>query len=126
MNRRSFLYTAGAATLGVAVASCRAPSASDARALARPELLARLGEAPVRAIGASYRATRPAEGNADQLRRAILASRPVHARLFGASGPSLAEMVRDDFARGRTVVVDGWILSVTEARQCALFSLLAA
>jgi hypothetical protein len=34
--------------------------------------------------------------------------------------------VRDDFASGRTVVVDGWVLSAIEARQCALFSLASA
>jgi hypothetical protein len=38
----------------------------------------------------------------------------------------MSDLVRGDFAHGRTVIVDGWILSVTEARQCALFSLLAA
>jgi hypothetical protein len=31
---------------------------------------------------------------------------------------------KDDFEQGHTVVVNGWILSQTEARQCALFSLL--
>ena len=39
---------------------------------------------------------------------------------------SIAQQVRDDFAAGRTVVVDGWVLSATEARQCALFSLASA
>jgi len=36
----------------------------------------------------------------------------------------MEERVRADFAAGRVVVVRGWILSVTEARECALFSLL--
>jgi hypothetical protein len=35
----------------------------------------------------------------------------------------LEKKVRQDFQENKTVVVDGWILSVTEARQCALFSL---
>jgi hypothetical protein len=38
---------------------------------------------------------------------------------------SIAAMVRRDFDTGRTVLVNGWVLSATEARQCALFSLLA-
>jgi hypothetical protein len=33
--------------------------------------------------------------------------------------------VQRDFAAGRTVMLDGWVLAVTEARQCALFSLQA-
>jgi hypothetical protein len=36
---------------------------------------------------------------------------------------SIDDQIRDDFTAGRTVVVDGWVLSVTEARQAALFSL---
>lgn len=35
----------------------------------------------------------------------------------------MAEKVQADFENGETVVVRGWILSRTEARQCALFSL---
>lgn len=32
----------------------------------------------------------------------------------------VAAAVREDFAHGRTCLVDGWVLSVTEARLCAL------
>ena len=31
--------------------------------------------------------------------------------------------IKDDFDGARTVLVDGWILSATEARQCALYSM---
>jgi len=41
------------------------------------------------------------------------------------NGPTDAQ-IRGDFAAGRTVVIDGWVLSVTEARQAALFSLTPA
>jgi hypothetical protein len=34
----------------------------------------------------------------------------------------MAKQVRADFAEGHTVIVDGWLLSTTEARQCALYS----
>lgn len=127
MDRRSFIRLAGATTLGVAAAAgCAGRSPSDARALARPELLVALGDAPVRAIGARYRAMTAGERDADALRDAIVSSRPFRARLVGAASPPIAEMIRDDFEHGRTVLVDGWLLSVTEARQCALYSLLAA
>jgi large subunit ribosomal protein L4 len=36
---------------------------------------------------------------------------------------SVDDKIRDDFAAGRTVLIDGWVLSLTEARQSALFSL---
>ena len=35
----------------------------------------------------------------------------------------LALSVEEDFMEDRTVVIDGWLLSITEARQCALLSL---
>ena len=35
----------------------------------------------------------------------------------------IEEFVQADFENGETVVVRGWVLSRTEARQCALFSL---
>ena len=38
-------------------------------------------------------------------------------------GNYLALSVEKDFKENRTVVVDGWLLSITEARQCALLSL---
>ena len=68
--------------------------------------------------------------DAPALRAAILAAFPWAERSWPsrallASRPQLAELVADDFARGPVVLVQGWVLSATEARQCALFSLLA-
>jgi hypothetical protein len=36
----------------------------------------------------------------------------------------LNNKVTEDFDKGNTILIEGWLLSVTEARQCALFSLL--
>ena len=126
MRRRDFIRRVGAAAAGVAVAGCADHAAYDTRALERPELLAALGANPVRAIGARYRAMTSDENDAGSLRDAIAASRPFASRFLGAADPTVAELIRADFVHGRTVVVDGWILSATEARQCALFSLLPA
>ena len=115
---------------GIAVSltagGCGVRSGYDANDLVRPDLLGALDAARVRALGSAYRAMVPAERGSRSLRAAILDARPWHARLTRAASPGLAELVRADFEAGRTVVVDGWILSVTEARQCALFSLLPA
>ncbi|MBK6965326.1 MAG: hypothetical protein IPH20_15680 [Bacteroidales bacterium] len=35
----------------------------------------------------------------------------------------LNQLIAEDFKNDRIVMLDGWLLSVTEARQCALFSL---
>ena len=113
MDRRQFLRVTavGAVTgLSVPVIGVGARGADDRtlRALAYPDLLGVLGAERVHAIGVRYREATPAERDAAALRAAI--------------GP--AALVARDFADSRTVLVDGWVLSVTEARQCALFSLL--
>src|SRR5215471_8828826 len=126
MNRRTFLRLTGATAIAIGTSNCAAGSDYDARSLAQPELLATLGAGPVRAIGARYRSVTPSERDADALRASILASRPMRARLLPGASPPIAALIRDDFEQGRTAVLDGWILSVTEARQCALFSLLSA
>lgn len=113
MDRRQFLRVTavGAATgLSVPVIGVGARGADDRtlRALAYPDLLGVLGAERVHAIGVRYREATPAERDADALRAAI----------------DPAALVARDFADSRTVLVDGWVLSITEARQCALFSLL--
>ncbi|HZF73375.1 MAG TPA: hypothetical protein VEZ51_08080 [Gemmatimonadaceae bacterium] len=124
VDRRRFLQLATLGIAGVADSACgRGDSRGDA-ALARPQLLAMLGPERVRQLGAHYRAARPSEGSADALRTAISNGHRIRIPLLGIG--SLDDQVRDDFAAGRTVRVDGWVLSVTEARQAALFSLTPA
>jgi hypothetical protein len=36
---------------------------------------------------------------------------------------AMDKKVQQDFEKGKIAIVDGWILSVTEARQCALYAL---
>ena len=98
----------------------------DSRELARPALLDDLGPQAVGEIGRRYRELVPAEHGASSLRAAILDSGREAGFLRGRRRPPLATLVADDFADGRVVLVNGWLLSATEARQCALFSLQAA
>jgi hypothetical protein len=129
MHRRSFLRLAalGAGATLAGAAGC-GPGADADRpetlgALARPELLDVLGPEQVRALGARYRELVPEERELPALRAALDAERPLVDRLLGRPAPAPAERVRRDFAEGRTVELEGWVLSRTEARQCALFSL---
>src|SRR5919202_5628493 len=125
LDRRRFLQlTAGGlaasfASLGSA-ACARDISPDDERALAQPALLEMLGAERVLGIGARYRATVPSENSRAALRAAIVQSRRRGFLLPWLPNRSIEQQVRDDFAAGRTVVVDGWVLSATEARQCAL------
>jgi len=123
MDRRQFLqFTAAGVVATVTATAC----GEDAHSLARPELLDMLGPDRARILGARYRQMVPSENDADALRAAIELGARSSPRRFGVLPPSVTDQVRRDFAEGRTVVVQGWVLSVTEARQCALFSLASA
>jgi len=114
IDRRQFLRLSAAGTAAVALVACARDDADDAR-LAQPALLAVLGADVVRDLGLRYRRETPSENDQARLRAAIGASHRTQA--------SLEELIKADFAEGRTVVVNGWLLSATEARQCALYSL---
>ena len=123
MDRRQFLqFSTAGVVAGLTAAAC----AGDADSLARPALLDMLGPARARALGARYRQMVPRENDADALRAAIQGGARSQLRRLWVPPPSVADQVRDDFAAGRTVVVNGWVLAVTEARQCALLSLAPA
>lgn len=120
MQRRRFLQVTAAGTIAAVTTWGCADNPGDARPIAHPALLDMLGAERTREIGTRYRATVPAEQTVGALRAAILSSqRRWHW------GKSVEAQVHDDFEAGRTVLVGGWVLSTTEARQCALYSLSA-
>ena len=120
LDRRRFLQVTA---IGVIAALAEPACADDRRdAIDHPQLLDLLGPERVRELGAHYRAATPNETTADSLRAAI---RNGHASRFPLPA-SRSSQIREDFESGRTVLVDGWVLSVTEARQAALFSLTSA
>ncbi len=124
IDRRHFCFATLAA---VAAAVTRPASGTDGDAayaphtLAHPDLLPVLGADTIREIGRRYREIAPVEHDAAALHAAVRATRASDGRRA-----PLAAVVTDDFASGRTVLVNGWVLAATEARQCALFSLLPA
>ena len=121
LDRRRFLQLSALGVIAAVADSACARSSDRADAAAdRPQLLAMLGPERVRQLGEHYRAANPSENRADALRAAISSGRGPRIPLLRKS---IDDQIRDDFEAGRTVLVDGWILSVTEARQAALFSL---
>ena len=123
MDRRRFIEkTAAGLVAGVSIWGC-ADNPDDARALAQPAVLEMLGAERTREIGTLYRAAVPQESTAAALRSAISSSRPSGIAL--SFRRPIDTQVHDDFEDGRTIIVGGWVLSQTEARQCALYSLSA-
>lgn len=134
MKRREFIGIAAAGAAGVVLPTPIRADASIASALSHPRLIEILhDERLVRALGRRYRDTVSGETDAGVISTAILSGLNVdpHSRVplpVDASRlrAQVDELVHRDFLAGRTVVLKGWILSVTEARQCALYSLLPA
>lgn len=80
-------------------------------------------------VGRAYLRTFPGEADAERLVSRLCASDPLkHRTLLNADLKRCVELLalthRQDFEKGRIVKVDGWILSETEARLCALATLL--
>jgi len=125
MDRRRFLHVAaGGAAVTLTTTSCAGDRGFELAALSETALLPALGGDEVRAVGRRYREMVPAESSVKALRTAILDTRPsVLQRALGREA-TVAALVDGDFAAAHVVVVNGWVLSVTEARQCALYSLL--
>ena len=128
MNRREFIGLLAAGAAGTAVPVAWGRDESLAHALARPRLLAIVHDPRIVGdLGRCYRKFQSLDNDADALVRAILGP-TVDSRWpqfpSAALDAHVEEQVQADFADGRTVTLNGWIVSVTEARQCALFSLL--
>ena len=123
-TRRAFLQRTLYAVVGVAVAGgCARDRPSFAAALAEPALLSALGATRVREIGLAYLRATPTESTAPALRSAIAQGARRQRRRPWSPDPSLDALIAADFTEGRVVFPAGWMLSVNEARQCALFAL---
>ena len=95
------------------------------KALAQPPFLSRLfDEHTIRLAGQSYLKQTPAENKKSKLVNLLMNMTPLAESSEAPLVRSYFEKkIQEDFAVGKTVIADGWILSVTEARQCALFEL---
>ena len=82
-----------------------------------------------RALGIRYVAATPSEADAPALRRLVLArlcdseaatntsARPINLR------QALRRKISEDFSAGDVIILDGWVMSRTECRVCALTAL---
>ena len=95
--------------------------------LAHPLLLSGIfDEATLRQIGETYRGQNPGEQAEEVLEQKIteqFADTPFEGVHLGQIESLINSAIKADFAENRTVLVNGWVLSQTEARQCALFSM---
>ena len=122
MKRRDFLLltTAGIATLVVPTAWYLRGSGKYERLLAQPQSLSLIWDTGMtHEMGIKYQDQFPDETNVRTLVRHLSAET---SGVDDALALSIARNIKKDFVTGNTIMLDGWILSKTEARQCALFS----
>jgi hypothetical protein len=127
MKRRTFILISGVSVISLGV-SCRNRTSDLNSALSQPQFLAGIcEEGEVFEIGTIYRKQVPNEAGETQLVPLLLTD-DTGKSISGSAeksslGPWLEQRIRSDFETGRTVIVNGWVLSVTEARQCAVYSI---
>ena len=116
----------GAAAFSLGGAAWFSSSKAPLSVLAHPGLLSLFGNTrTVRNLGRTYRSAFPNEDGANVLSHALLFDAGLSRHSAeGALHDQLDQNVRNDFVRGNVVELSGWILSRTEARQCALYSIL--
>jgi hypothetical protein len=121
MTRRRVLVVGGVAAAGIAAGGAvrliDGGGGSPLRAIV-PEALRGSG---IRAVGEAYLRERPGDRGAAVLARLLRRRAAWREPLDSPDVPGvLAAESRADFRAGRTVHVDGWVLSETEARAAAL------
>jgi hypothetical protein len=129
MKRRTFIYLSllSATAVGVPFVNCRNRNGTLNKSLSQPTFLSHISDAKtLREIGTAYRKNFPSEAKEDKLAE-LLTTNSSGRPLLQTSDQSLTALldqkIKQDFETSKTVVVRGWVLSDTEARQCALFSL---
>jgi hypothetical protein len=111
------------------IAACHHRDNSLSKTLGQPELLGHIcDESTIRNIGAAYRNRTPDEAQQDKLISLLLTDgrsdhdKPKPTTDNGRLVSQLNTAVRNDYATGKILTIHGWVLSLTEARQCALYS----
>jgi hypothetical protein len=130
MKRRTVILAGIAATAAIAIPlmKYRSDCISTNDPLMRPTVLTNFcDEKTIREIGDRYRMQVPEENKEEKLRELLLSDEKKTKKIGIPDDETISDLlnkkVNDEFKEGDIVIEDGWILSKTEARQCALFSL---
>ncbi len=117
--------------MAIPLLDCAGRNREIKKNLIPPAFLSRICDAKtIRGIGEAYNARFPARASEDTLIDLLLADEagPGATRQSGETETRsfLEKKIQKDFNTANTVVMNGWILSVTEAQQAALFSIMTS
>lgn len=130
MKRRNFILISSAVVLAVASVPAYRYYKKKSKfynPLVTPDDLGRFcDEGTIREIGLSYRNMVPAENAKKKLTDILLTGDD--GKITGTSDnvavyELIDKKIKRDFKEYQLQVIKGWVISTTEARQCALFSL---
>lgn len=124
MKRKYFIGLAGLGVAAVAIPSWYYFSRpANEPSLFFPETLSYIWDkTTMTTIGQKYIERYPEENSPAQLMEYLSVNLPFNRDSFMTA---LASRTKEDYQQNRTETIEGWILSKTEARQCALYALTA-
>jgi hypothetical protein len=121
MKRRKFIIqgAVGLAAFSLPVSCHNYKSGEFDKVLAQPTSLLKIWEyETISAIGDRYLSTNQKE----KKERTLVKLLEQTDLKEGSIAQSLEQQIMNDFENGSMVMVDGWMLSLTETRQCALYA----
>jgi len=123
MKRRKFITIAGIGTAAIIVPSIYqiAKRYGNLNPIIYPQTLAQIwDEETFKIIGSEYLLQAPNENNKQMLKHLILEDKSINN---GNLEKYLQDQTKKDFEIENIVEINGWMLSITEVRQCALYLL---
>jgi hypothetical protein len=131
MKRRSFVITIVLGLLGIAafpfIGLVR--NNDKTKVLAQPKFLSLLcNRSTIGMLGRAYLKLKPDEGD-ERVLKDLLVDNSLKISLDKQQDISTIEShiekrIKNDFDSNTIIVVEGWVLSITEARQCAFYSII--
>jgi hypothetical protein len=122
MNRRKFVFLSAAGFVIVTIPACNYTNSDQVdNILADPQSLSLIwDEKTILNIGNKYRSRVPKENTEQSLTEILKRELSKNNNVI----ENLKLKIKNDFQSHNTIMIDGWILSLTETRQCALFSII--
>ncbi|MFI5156814.1 MAG: hypothetical protein ACHQEM_11535 [Chitinophagales bacterium] len=126
MQRRNFIRLSAYGGLALSVpfaVGCR-HSPTNMAVADPPFLMHIFDKKTMMETGRAYIQQNPDESEIADLENLLIENTPIQATTGSEAVQTyFGNKMKEDFDNDQTVVVDGWVLSKTEARQCALYSL---
>jgi hypothetical protein len=125
MQRRTFIHLSTYTALALTLPLTEGCSPSPESIASHPFAFSKLADKKTIAeAGQAYRKRFPKEDDKMVLTNLLIGSNTPQDK--SAIEKHLNNGVLEDFKTGKIITTAGWVLSVTEARQCALYSILNA